>query len=529
MHTDTNPNRQWNWKNFWICLLLSCGQIAFGYPSSIISTTLAQPSFLLYMKLVDEKGDSTPHSEGLIGATSGVFQAGAFFGILLGSWVMDKYGRRVGVVYCAVLSIVGGTCMAASQNIGMFIAFRFFAGAGSWAFLALTPVYTSELSPPRLRGLFVGMNGVGICIGYAIAAYMGLAFYSADNPSAQWRGPLGISLIFPVFMLLLLFILPESPRWLLMNGYDKEARKIVMDLHRIGDSPEQLYAQEEFYQMKMQSEHDRALEPSWKEMFIRASYRKRVILACAFAFIGQSTAILVINNYGPTLYAALGYGTADQLKLQCAAIMDRLGRRPLMIFGVSACCVCLIIEAAIISIYASPIPANPNTSALAMGVAAFYIFLAVYSVGIDVCGTVFYSELFPNHIRSKGCSLAIAALAITDLVYLQATTTAFANIGWKFFLVFIIISGLGAIYLFIYLPETKGVPLEEMAAKFGDDADVAVFMSDVHANHATHELAYHDRHPQGSVQSEELPSAPSEEDKPRVSTEEHKKASDTQV
>ncbi|KAF9889302.1 hypothetical protein FE257_007411 [Aspergillus nanangensis] len=528
MHADSTPTHQWNWKNFWICCLLSCGQIAFGYPSSIISTTLAQPSFLEYMKLVDAEGEPTPRSDGLIGATSGVFQAGAFIGILVGSWVMDKYGRRMGVAYCAVLSIVGGACMAASQNIGMFIAFRFFAGGGSWAFLALTSVYTSELAPPQLRGLFVGMNGVGICVGYAIAAYMGLAFYFTENASAQWRGPLGISLIFPTLMLLLLFILPESPRWLLMNGRDEEARQIVMDLHRVGDSPEQVYAEEEYYQMKMQCEQDRALQPSWMEMFTRASYRKRVILACAFAFIGQSTAILVINNYGPTLYAALGFGTLDQLKLQCgwltvgipfnalgAALMDRVGRRPLMIFGVAACCVCLTIEAAIVSTYASPIPATPNRSALAMGVAAFYIFLAVYSVGIDVCGAVFYSELFPNHIRSKGCSLAVATLAITDLVYLQATTTAFTNIGWKFFLVFIIISGLGAIYLFFCLPETKGVPLEEMAAKFGDDADVAVFMADVHGR---------------VVHAEEGSSGtPPDEEKPRVSREEYKTTGDARV
>lgn len=90
------------------------------------------------MKLVDEKGNLTQDAEALIGATSGVFQAGAFFGILIGSLVMDKWGRKAGVIYCSTLSIFGGTLMCASQNIGMFIAFRFFAGAGSWGFLALS-------------------------------------------------------------------------------------------------------------------------------------------------------------------------------------------------------------------------------------------------------------------------------------------------------------------------------------------------------------------------------------------------------
>lgn len=128
-----------------------------------------------------------------------------------------------------------------------------------------------------------------------------------------------------------------------------------------------------------------------------------------------------------------------------------------------------------------------------------------------MCGVVYYSELFPNHIRSRGVSLAIATIALTDLVYLQVTTTAFEHIGWRFFLVFIIISGLGAIYLGIFLIETKGVPLEEMAAKFGDDADVAVFISDVRVDHETHEVIFEDHHHQGVAYLEPKASYPKSE------------------
>ena len=118
----------------------------------------------------------------------------------------------------------------------------------------------------------------------------------------------------------------------------------------------------------------------------------------------------------------------------------------------------------------------------------FYLFLAVYSMGVDVAGVVFYSELFPNHIRAKGVCLSMATVALTDLVYLQATTTAFANIGWRFYLVFIIISGLGCVAAFFLLPETKGIPLEEMAKIFGDTEDVVVWSEDLVVDHRTHEL-----------------------------------------
>jgi MFS family permease len=183
------------------------------------------------------------------------------------------------------------------------------------------PVYTAELAPPKLRGFFVGMNGMGITIGYSLASYMGLAFYYVQNdPAAQWRGPLGLALIFPAIQLLVILWAPESPRYLLMKGRVEEARKIVMDLHQVPGDPDQEYARGEFYQMQKQAEFDRSLSPTYKAMFFKKSYRKRTILACGFAFIGQSTAVLVINNYGPTLYAALGYGTLDQLKLQCGWI-----------------------------------------------------------------------------------------------------------------------------------------------------------------------------------------------------------------
>jgi MFS family permease len=217
--------------------------------------------------------------------------------------------------------------------------------------------------------------------------------------------------------------------------------------------------------------------------------------------------VLVLNNYGPTIYASLGFDTEYQLIFQCgwisvgiifnlvgALIMDWTGRRPLLMLGVGGCCVSLILEAAMVASFGE---AGTNKAGLRMGVAAAYLFLAVYSVGVDVAGVVFYSELFPNHIRAKGISLSIAVIALTDLVYLQATATAFANIGWKFYLLFIIISGIGTIFVWWFLPETKNIPLEEMAKLFGDTEDIAVFADDIHVDHNTHELVV-DKHDGGN-------------------------------
>lgn len=153
------------------------------------------------------------------------------------------------------------------------------------------------------------MNGVNIALGYALASYMGMAFFFADSPSLTWRGPLGIALIWPVLMILVTFVVPESPRFLLMKGRVAEAEAIVMRLHSTKGDPEQSFAREEFYQMAKQTEVDRTLDPGWVAMFTKKGYRRRTAIAMGFAFIGQSTGVLVINNYGPTLYKTLGYGT----------------------------------------------------------------------------------------------------------------------------------------------------------------------------------------------------------------------------
>lgn len=177
-------------------------------------------------------------------------------------------------------------------------------------------------------------------------------------------------------------------------------------------------------------------------MIRRPSYRKRTLYAGGFAFVGQSTAILVINNYGPILYGQLGFDAENNLRLQCgwisvgvifnlvgALIMDRFGRKPLMVIGVLGCCGCLIVEAAVNAEFAEGPNAGQNQVGLAFGVVAFYVLLAVYSVGVDVCGVVWYSEIFPGHIRAKGVCFSIAVIALTDLVYLQVTSIALATIG----------------------------------------------------------------------------------------------------
>lgn len=136
--------RHFNWYNFWICFLVSLGQIAFGYPASIIGATLGQPSFLLAMKLLDLTQTPPvlkPNADELIGAMSGVFQAGAAINVFIAAWVSDKWGRKAGFYWCSFLSLFGGALEAGAVNVNMFIVARLFAGGGSWGFLAISKIH----------------------------------------------------------------------------------------------------------------------------------------------------------------------------------------------------------------------------------------------------------------------------------------------------------------------------------------------------------------------------------------------------
>ncbi|KAH7371440.1 general substrate transporter [Pyrenochaeta sp. MPI-SDFR-AT-0127] len=392
----------------------------------------------------------------------------------------------------------------------MFLAGRFFAGMSSFGYLVLTPIYCTELAPPKYRGFFVGLNAVFIATGYSIAAWTGVGFSYSLNPTTQWRGPLGMYLPWPALLMVIAFFSPESPRWLMLQGREEEARKVIFDLHTVkGDD---LFASQEFEEIKKQTVIDQTLETSWLSMFTKPSYRRRVAITCFYSFLGQSTAILVINNYGPTFYSALGFEVRQQLFLQAgwvstaipscllgAFLADIIGRKPIMLLGIGGCCACLIIEAASVKHFTD----DPTRKPIGiLGTVALYLFVAVYNLGVDVGGNVFFSEVFPNHIRSKGVALANLVLALADLVYLQVTPYAFANIGWKFFLVFIIISGLGFFVLIFTLPETKGLPLEELGKLFHDDPATIAALSEG-ANSSSddhvHEMKVHDAKNEGSL------------------------------
>ena len=243
-----------------------------SYPASVISVTLGQPSFLAYMGLLDPTtGTVTGNLLNVAGATSGVFQAGAAVGVIVTAIVLDRLGRKNSVYVNAVIGLIGGALIVGAQNISMFLAGRFFAGWSSFSFLVLTPVYTTELSPPKYRGFFVGLNAVFIGTGYSLAAWIGVGFSFNSNPVTQWRGPLGLYLIWPTLLIIIAFLSPESPRWLMMQDRVDEAKQVIFRLHSTkGDD---IFAAQEFDEIRRQTAIDQKLETSWVNTHLSSHHR----------------------------------------------------------------------------------------------------------------------------------------------------------------------------------------------------------------------------------------------------------------
>ncbi|KIW77784.1 hypothetical protein Z517_07617 [Fonsecaea pedrosoi CBS 271.37] len=482
--------------NVAILCYVGLGSASYGYAAAVIGNTVGQPSFIRYFDL-----DTRSNGDGLIGAMNGLFQAGGFFGALITPWLSDRWGRKSAIAWGAVWCIVSGAFMAGSVNIGEFILFRFVSGLGANLLLAAVPIWMSEVVPAHFRGSLVYIHSLALGFGYLLSAWIGFGFFFwKTGGSNTWRPPLALQCVWPLLLLLGLYWIPESPRWLVMKDRSDEAKRILLRLHANPDDPDNTFANTEFYQIHEQIALDRHRDSSWRHLFRKPSYRKRCLIAMGTTAIIECCGGLVINNYGPILYANLGFSQTKQLLYPAAwltfatgmnavgvFIVDFFPRNRLLAFGVLGCVSVVTIEAAIVANF---VPSN-NHAALSAAVAVLFLFELFY--GPSIAGTQFcyLGEIFPNHVRAKGVALGVSMISLMNVVWLQAAPTAFKTIGWKYYLCFIITGGLGGIVILFYWPDTRGIPLEEIGVLFGDEAEIAVFQADIQLDHDTKQITTH--------------------------------------
>ncbi|KAG1719299.1 general substrate transporter [Suillus lakei] len=473
--------------NIRIILVLTLGSLTYGYAFSVISNTFGQPGFLQYFSLVD----NASYANKIEGSISGLFSAGGILGALTVGYMSDKHGRKITMNTAALICIIGGALQAGSINVAMLLVARFITGWGIGMMVVLIPIFQAEISPPSSRGLLVGQHGAWIVFGYAIASWVGVGTFYSSNLSFQWRFPLALQCIFPLGLFCCSPWVPESPRWLLMQGRHAESWVIISRLHvdgNIVDANKVSYAQKEFHQMVKQVEMD---SYAWiagggaRQMYNKPSYRKRMMIGFFTQYSAQATGAMVVSNYMVNLYNDLSFSgalvmilgalyvtVATMANFLASFVMDYVGRVRLLIIGMIGCMITLSLECAMEAEYMG----TDNRIGNSLGVFFIFCFIFFYAGGIDATSYVYCSEIFPTHIRSQGMAFSMIGTFLSTVVFLEAGPTALSNIRWYYYVMFICLTAVHVTILWRYFPETKGLSLEEINARFGDE--VAVHFSE---------------------------------------------------
>ncbi|EXJ77940.1 hypothetical protein A1O3_09099 [Capronia epimyces CBS 606.96] len=490
---SVGPGRQYNVKTVLVILFMCFGSVSYAYSVSVISNTLGQPSFLEYMGL-----NTNPNAAAIIGAIPSLYFAGGFFGAICCEYIADRWGRKPAIAVGAVTTLISTAILAGSVNIAMFIAFRFINGFGALMLAMLVPLWITECAPPGVRGAFAQLNGVLLQVGYILSSYVGVGFFYYKGAGENvWRAPLALGCLPCLVLLAGLWWTPESPRFLLLKGRHEQALKITARLHSTASNANHEFVQKEMYQMRKQIELDRTLNASWVELLRRPSYRKRVFMAIFIVFSITGTGGVVIATFGPSLYEGLGYSPAKQLLLNagifatsivgglaCVFYTEHMRRPTLIGIGLILCAVVVACFAALSKVYIG----TTHKAGQAAAVSMTYLFFVAYGAFVEGPYYYYAPELFPTHLRAKGMAITIGTFTLFSIMWTQVTPTAIKNIGWRYFLVFIILSFVGGVIIWAFFPNTQGKSLEEIAALFGDDDLVVVYQKDVHVDLEAHRV-----------------------------------------
>ncbi|KAH7000570.1 general substrate transporter [Ilyonectria destructans] len=472
------------------------GSFLTGFASSIISNTLGQPSWFTQMGLA---GDDKKTTE-IISAANGLFYAGGFFGTLFTFYFSERWGRLMRFKVAAAWAVIGGVLQTAAMNVPMYLVSRLLSGFATGQTTAAMMPYYSEISLPNNRGQHSGLHALMIEGGAGVASWIGVGCYYSNIGTFGWRFPISLSVLNALVLFIVTFYLPESPRWLIRKGRMEEAYRILTDLHKPRTPEEQGIADREFQQVKMQSELDNAevLKHGQWQLFTDPGYRKRFFIGFGLVAFVQSCGILVIFNYGVLLLTRLGLNGAESLIALAGWItftavcilagnltVDWTGRRPSLIVG-------FIFQSISLAIFTACLKYYLETQEKRYAVASVtFIFVTAIPFGACLDNNQFtvIAEIFPNHMRSLACSVCVSALYLMQTLWLNLAPTAINDIEWKFYLVFVVLSACGAVYVYFLIPETKKIPLEELDAIFG--RTVAVKLSALTDEKANSDSATH--------------------------------------
>jgi MFS transporter, SP family, arabinose:H+ symporter len=403
---------------------------------------------------------------GLSPGVHGIAMASALYGTvvgsLLGGWPADRFGRKATLLWIGVLYFVGAVGSAIAPNVQVFIAARVIGGLGIGISTVVAPMYISEIAPAKQRGRLAGMFQFNIVFGILIAFVSN--WLLAGIGANAWRWMLGVAAFPSVLYALFCLGLPESPRWLLSRKGNRAAAIEVLQKIEPDSSKEQVVADADEIAAAA------ATEQASAGHFWTSRLRRPILLAFLIAFFNQLSGINAILYFAPRIFELTGLGTKAAL-LQSVGIgltnlvftfvglwlIDRLGRRTLLYIGSFGYIASLgLVAWAFFNQHYSIVPV------------CIFAFIAAHAIGQGAVIWVFISEIFPNRHRAEGQTLG----SFTHWIFAAALTTFFPKMVAAFppgyvFSFFTFMMVLQLIWVKTMVPETKGVPLEQIQRGLG--------------------------------------------------------------
>lgn len=447
-----------------VAVVAAVGGFLFGYDTAVISGTIDTVAGQFSLDALQK------------GWYVGCALVGSIFGVSVAGMLGDSIGRKRSMILSAVLFTVSAFGCAVSATFAELVAYRIVGGVGIGIVSVISPLYISEMSVPKHRGRLVSLYQLAITVGF-LGAYManyallqfehtallsGSSFVVKVFGSESWRGMLGLETLPAVVFLLIIFFIPESPRWLMLKRREDEAMAVVGRIYENRTDVET-----ELSGIRASVGEEKRTE--WSELS-QKSVRKMVIVGVAIAILGQFMGVNAVLYYGPSIFSDSGLSSGDSLFYQVLVgsvnmlttilallIIDKVGRKKLVYYGVGGMIVSLLLIAAYFAC-GQTLGISP--------VALLTVFLAyIFCCAISICVVmwVLLSEMYPTKVR--GLAMSIAGLSLWVGTYLigQLTPWMLSTLApTGTFLLFAVMCVPYILIVWRLVPETKGLSLEEI-------------------------------------------------------------------
>ncbi|KAJ5902203.1 hypothetical protein N7495_002731 [Penicillium taxi] len=478
------PNFLKNYRVYVLTSVAYLGSLLFGYDTGVMGSVLALDSFKndFGLPLGNTGFDSAANSKISSNVVS-LLTAGCFFGSIFAAFINERIGRRYSLMLFCMIFLVGAAVqVGAHHSIGQIYGGRVIAGLGIGGMSSITPVFVSENCPPAQRGRIAGLFQEFLVIGSTFAYWLdyGVALHIKSGTS-QWRIPVAIQLVPGGLMIIGLFFLKESPRWLMKQGRSDDALKSLAYIRNESEDSEEV--QRELAEIYAATEEEIALVEgvTWKECFTKSN-RYRFFLAIVIMISQQLSGTNAIGYYAPQIFESIGVSSTNSslfatgiygtVKVVATAIfliigIDRWGRKKSLIGGSMWMASMMFILGAVLATHPPDADSTTVSQASTAMVAMIYLYVIGYSASWGPTPWVYLGEIFPTRLRSYGVGLGAATQWLFNFIITEVTPRAVNQIGWRTFLMFGIFCTAMGVFVIVFVKETKGRSLEDMDLIFG--------------------------------------------------------------